>query len=212
MRRLPRTFILRLGVLLALTAVVGLAYQAVEDFIPYWDYARIESLYNQLATAFDDGPAAGVGWLFDQVNRDEYNSVFALPLMVAPKVFGASRDSIVLAVLLVHTALYLLVFAFLLRKVFDYASLNDVGLLQLGSTLLLPSIFTATLLGFETIAVLPVLTAGVVVFLSASWPDRELSRSQRFGLFFIAGALLAATFLIRRAYAYTVISFFVTTG
>jgi hypothetical protein len=212
LRPFPGAFFLRVGVLLALTAVVGLAYQAVEDFIPYWDYARIESLYNQLATAFDGGPVAGVGWLFDQVNRDEYNSVFALPLMVAPKVFGGSRDSIVLAVLLFHTTLYLLVFAFLLRKVFDYASLNDVGLLQLGSTLLLPSIFTATLLGFETIAVLPVLTVGVVVFLSAAWPDRELSRSKRLGIFFLAGAILAATFLIRRAYAYTVISFFVTAG
>lgn len=210
--RLPRRFLLRVLLLLLLTAAVGLTYQAVENYIPYWDYARIEGLFNQLADAFDGGVVNGFSWLLHQVNRVEYNSVFALPLMVAADVVGESRDRIVLAVLLVHVALYLVAFGFLLRRVFGYRSLDEVGLLQLGSALLLPSVFTATLLGFETIAVLPVLTAGLTVFLAASWPDEPRTVRASLGLFFLAGALLASTFLIRRAYAYTVISFYFTAG
>jgi hypothetical protein len=210
--RLPRRFLLRLGVLVALTAAVGVAYQAVEDFIPYWDYARIESLYNQLEAGFAGGPVAGFGWLVDQVNRADYNSVFALPMMVAPEIFGRSRDSIVLSVLLIHTLLYLVAFGFLLRRVSGAASLDEIGLVPLGSALLLPSIFTATMLGFETIAVLPVLTVALTGFLAAAWPGENETLGKRLGLFFGAGVLLAATFLIRRAYAYTVISFYTAAG
>lgn len=212
LERLPGRFLLRLGILVALTAAIGVAYQAVENSIPYWDYARIESLYNQLEAGFENGPVAGLGWLLDQVNRAEYNSVFALPLMVAPGIFGESRDSIVLAGLLIYTTLYLIAFGFLLRKIFGYASLDEIGLIGLGSALLLPSVFTATMLGFETIAVLPVLTAGLVVFLVAAWPDAEVNHGKRLALFFLAGGLLAATFLMRRAYAYTVISFYTAAG
>jgi hypothetical protein len=52
----------------------------------------------------------------------------------------------------------------------------------------------------------------VTVFLAASWPDSPRSGSLRLGCFVFAGILLATTFLIRRAYAYTVISFYVTAG
>lgn len=210
LRRLPGKFLLRVGALLALTAVIGIAYQVVENFIPYWDFARIEMLFRQLERAFDGGPAAGLNWLISQVNRAEYNSVFALPLMVAPSFFGSSREAIVLAVLLVYTALYLIAFGFLLRKVFGYRSLDDLSLPQLGSALLVSSILTSTLAGFETIAVLPLLTLAVVVFLEASWPERESGPSARLSLFFLAGVLLAVTFLVRRAFAYTVISFYAT--
>jgi hypothetical protein len=211
-RRLPTAFLLRLLVLLALTGAIGLAYQAVENFIPYWDYARVDKLFHALADAFDDGTVAGFSWLVEQVNNVEYNSMFALPLMVAADVIGASRDRIVLAVLMVHTALYLVAYGFLLRRVFGYRSLDEIGVLQLASALLLPSVFTATMLGFETIAVLPVLTVALTVFLGASWPDRPRGDGTRLAAFFLAGALLAATFLIRRAYAYTVISFYATAG
>ncbi|MCU0305980.1 MAG: hypothetical protein MUC56_18145 [Thermoanaerobaculales bacterium] len=211
-RRPPVAFVVRLLVLVALTAAIGIAYQAVEDFIPYWDYARIERLFQTLAEAFDDGPAAGLEWLRDQVNSSEYNSVFALPLMPVSDLVGASRDRIVLAVLLVHVTLYLVAFGFLLRKVLGLGSLDEVGLLPLGAALLLPSVFTATMLGFETVAVLPVLTVAVTLFLAASWPDGAPTTTRRMALFALAGGLLAATFLIRRAYAYTVISFYATAG
>jgi hypothetical protein len=210
--RPPLAFVLRLLVLVVLTAAIGIAYQAVEDFIPYWDYARIERLFQTLAEAFDDGPAAGFEWLRDQVNSSEYNSVFALPLMPVSDLVGVSRDRIVLAVLLVHVTLYLVAFGFLLRKVLGLRSLDEIGLLPLGAALLLPSVFTATMLGFETVAVLPVLTVAVTLFLAASWPDGVPTTVRRLVIFFVAGGLLAATFLIRRAYAYTVISFYVTAG
>jgi hypothetical protein len=210
--RVPVAFVARLLALLALTAAVGVVYQSVENFIPYWDYARIERLFHALDEAFDGGVWPGITWLVDQVNHVEYNSVFALPLMVAADLVGSSRDRIVLATLLVHAALYLIAFSFLLRTVLGARSLDEIGVLQLGSALLLPSVFTATMLGFETIAVLPVLTVGLTVLLVASWPDRPRSLGGRLALFFLAGALLAATFLIRRAYAYTVISVFSTAG
>ena len=210
--RPPVAFILRLLALLALIAVVGLVYQSVENFIPYWDYARVEKLFHALAEAFDGGVIHGFSWLLHQVNNVEYNSIFALPLMVAADLIGASRDRIVLAVLLVHLGLYLVAFAFLIRKVFGYRSVNEVSILQLGSALLLPSVFTATMLGFETVAVLPVLTLALIAFLAASWPDEEQSDGRRMALFFLAGTLLASTFLIRRAYAYTVINFYFTAG
>lgn len=210
--RPPVAFIVRLLALLASITVVGLVYQSVENFIPYWDYARIEKLFHALADAFDGGIIHGSSWLLHQVNNVEYNSVFALPLMVAADLIGASRDRIVLAVLVVHLGLYLVAFAFLIRKVFGYRSVNEISILQLGSALLLPSVFTATMLGFETVAVLPVLTLALIVFLAASWPDGEQSDGRRMALFLLAGALLASTFLIRRAYAYTVINFYFTAG
>lgn len=210
LHRLPGRFLLRVGALLALTAAIGVAYQQVEDFIPYWDFARIEMLFRHLERAFNAGVVYGLEWLFSQINHAEYNSVFALPLMVAPSFVGSSRDTIVLTVLLLYSALYLVAFGFLLRKVLGYRSLDDLSLAQLGSALFVPSILTATLAGFETIAVLPVLTVAVVVFLAASWPERETGPGARIALFVLAGVLLAATFLVRRAYAYTVISFYTT--
>ncbi|MBZ0111553.1 MAG: hypothetical protein K8J08_03760 [Thermoanaerobaculia bacterium] len=196
------------GLVLLLVAfgvfLVGRAYQSVESWIPYWDFARIEGLFHGIVLAFDEGIVEGIRWTYGQVNSEEYNSLFGLPLLVMGEALDSSRDRLILALLTGYSFLYACSFAVLVRT--TVGSLVDQSKLIVLAPVLLPPLLTATLLGFETIAVLPFLTLAVAVLQVSLWPVSGARRGNRAMGLVMAGVLLAACFLLRRAYVLAIVA------
>lgn len=207
------SFLLRALALTAAALLVGALYLRREEFVPYWDFARIEGQFFHLSQQAALGPAALVSFLHRQVNTGEYNAIFGLPLLVAPGFFGASRDHLLLGVLGVYTLASVLTFGLLLQASTSVRRLSDLRLSALMAPLLVPPLFTATLRGFETLAAPPLVTLGLALQIGAAWPkDSHSPLGRRLGLGLASGVAVATAALARRAFMFAAAGFFLATA
>ena len=187
------------------TVVLGLThtYVARERFFYFWDQAHYQSIAERTASAFQVSFKEG----FDTLRlsyRDDYNALFALPLVPWLTVFGASRMSYEMGLALVYQAPLILSWgAVAAHLVLERRRAAFWGAVLLA--LLTPMTWVPALRGFPDAAAATAMALALCLYL------RDPGFEKGANLFLIGG-LLALSVLIRRHFAYAVVAYFFAAG
>ncbi|HVO10221.1 MAG TPA: hypothetical protein VMX54_05645 [Vicinamibacteria bacterium] len=199
--KLPRPAILHLGLLAALVAtVLAVTYRYVsfERWFYYWDHAAYQRIATRLCAAF--GVSLQEGWRALQASyREDYNAVFALPLVPWLRLAGPSRVSYETALALVYLAPLPLAFGAVAAQLVP-ARRSVAFWATAWLTLLTPMAWVPTLRGFPDTGATVLVTLATYVYL------RDL-RLERPATVMLVGTLLGFSVVFRRHFGYAALAF-----
>lgn len=204
-RALPSSTARRDGfLLLALLVVVisvSRAYVANERWFYYWDQAVHQDIAWQTARAFGESWHAGLIFVVRSFN-DDYNALFALPLLPFLCCLGVSRLAFVTALSIVGLCPLALSLGLLATRIVT-GPRRAVVWAGAWLALLVPLLWVPTLRGFPD--ALP--ASLVILALSIVLSERGLQWLRGAAL---SGALLAVAAILRRHFAYAGLALFET--
>jgi hypothetical protein len=189
------------ALLIALVTVVlsvTYAYVTIERFFYYWDYAAHQDLAATTAAAFRE--SWGAGWR--AVGRslgEDYNALFALPLVPALVWHPYSRRAYELALALVYLCPFALSIGALATRVVSRPA-RPVFWTTAWLALLVPMFWVPTLRGFPDAG-----AASLVILATCVYLGDDAHRSTRDAI--VIGALLALSVLFRRHFLYAALAF-----
>jgi len=198
--RLPRPVLLHLGLLATLVTTVLLVtyrYVAFERWFYYWDHAAYHGIAIRLCTAF--GVSLEEGWRTLQASyREDYNALFAVPLVPWLLIAGTSRVSYETALALVYLAPLPLALGAVAAQLVP-AGRRVAFWTTAWLTLLTPMAWVPTLRGFPD--------AGAAVLIAlATWGYLRDLRLQRVTTVVLVGTLLGLSVVFRRHFGYAVLT------
>jgi len=170
-----------------------------ERIFPYWDAAVYHDLTLALTDAFTRSPAEGLHELRESLPED-YNSLFALPLVPGIMVAGERRLAFVLLVFVVYFIPYLLAAAWLARGLLPQHPQRAMlaGAVFIVAT---PACWYHVALGYPDIGGAALIAAGVLLY--GHW-----RRSGRLRALMLMGLLAGLAIVFRRHYVYAVAALF----
>jgi hypothetical protein len=192
------------ALLLALVTAVLVAtyaYVAAERTFYYWDHAVFQDITWRTTAAFRASPAAGLAEI-QRSYHDDYNALFAVPLVPFQLLFGESRLAYELALALVYFCPFALALGLLATRLL-IAPPRLVFWTAAWLTLLVPIAWVPGLRGY------PDAGAAALVVLALTIQMRDLE-SQRLWPPVAVGALLGVAGLFRRHFVYAAVAFLAT--
>lgn len=177
------------------------AYVLSERTFYYWDQAAYQDIAHRTATAFAGSLDEGLASVQDSF-REDYNALFALPLVPWLLAFGTSRLSFELALAFFYLVpLPLAIGAVAMRLVPGGG--RRVFWLAVALSLLLPATWLPTLRGYPDSGAAALMVLAVLLALK----DNQLQRPPTWVML---AALLGLAVVFRRHFAYAVIAFLAT--
>jgi len=170
-----------------------------ERIFPYWDAAIYHNLTLALTDAFTRSPADGLHELRESLPED-YNSLFALPLVPGIMVAGERRLAFVLLVFVVYFIPYLLAGAWLARGLLPQHPQRSMlaGAVFIVAT---PACWYHVALGYPDIGGAALIAGCVLLY--GRW-----RRSGRLRTLMLMGLLAGLAIVFRRHYVYAVAALF----
>jgi hypothetical protein len=189
--------------LLIVVVWITYAYVSYERFFYYWDHALYQNIALRTTAAFRESLPAG--WhALQQSFREDYNALFALPLVPWLMLFGASRLSYELILALVYLVPLPLCWGAVATQLLPtrprVAFWGAVGL-----ALLMPMTWVPVLRGYPDAGAAAMIALATYLYL------RDLELQDRMTCVAV-GTLLALSVLFRRHFAYAVVAFMAAAG
>ncbi len=198
----------RAGIFLALIILANvftIYFVTQERYVYYWDWAGYWLKYIDLSTSLTQQPGNTLDAMIDSVRNDDYNPLPVLPLVPFAWLFGTSRLSYILAItniaLLPSVFIIVLLAQRILSQQFSKPSFSSL-ILAGTSVLMLHPLWVPVLRGMPD--VLGILVIGSILLLHFAKPLAE----QKLSHLVTTGLLLCLLVLLRRWYAFWVVSFF----
>ncbi len=191
-----------IGVFLLVLAIIAgrvLLYISQERTFYWWDLANYQNIAYRTADQFQASPAKA----FDAIRRslgDDYNALFAIPLIPFLIVLGKSRSVYEVALALLYLLPFSLIMGAIASRMIVAASPRRVFWSAVAVTLLTPMTWAALLRG------LPDVGAAALMGL-AVWIYTGYIASRRLMLLLPVGCLIALAVLFRRHFAYIALAF-----
>jgi len=176
-----------------------------ERYIYFWDYYHYWAKYQNLGDLMIHSPLKAFSEIWRTLRYEDYNLLPVLFLMPIRLLFGTSRLTYVLAVANVYAFPAAVLSAFLVTRIVSSdkkKSYIPIGM-ALATSLLFPQYWIPVLFGFPDVA--GVVVIYVIFLLVVIRPFEE----QKMASLVLLGVLLAFLIMLRRWYAYWVVSFFV---
>lgn len=176
-----------------------------ERFIYYWDYSGYWTQSVEISASLLQRPLAALHSVMHSVRFSDYNPLPVLPLAPFEWLFGTSRLAYILAITNIFVLPCALVMILLVRRIFLKARLEGSAWAFIApgvSVLLLQVLWAPVLRGYPDVAGCVII--GGIFLLHFSGPFAE----QGFKNLVATGLLLCVLVLLRRWYAYWVVTFF----
>jgi hypothetical protein len=192
--------------IVALALAVGalaFAYMSQESFVYFWDYSNFQGIAGRFADALMADPKAGADMFVDAL-ANEYNLIFALPLLPVIVLTDGSRLAFIVALAVLYLVPFALTIGVICRRVFPrlgWAAQWTGTLLAIA----VPPVWVTVMRGYPDVLGAAVLLAGVAVLLG----DVRLERWST--VLWVAFAVAAAV-AIRRHLAYASLAVLGTAG
>jgi hypothetical protein len=202
-----RVFLALLCVVAANTFVIHFISQ--ERYIYFWDSAGYWFKFQSLNELFRTDPSNALKVLFNSIRNDDYNFLPVLFLLPFSIFFGTGRLAYILALTNIYAIPAALFSVFLVGKINSRPpdkQYLEFSIITLMTSMLFPQFWSPLLFGLPGIA--GVLVIFVIFFLYWKEPLEDSS----FLKLAIIGLLLAFLIMLRRWYAYWVVSFFFAAG
>ncbi|CAI3930763.1 unnamed protein product [Commensalibacter communis] len=186
--------------------VIGLTiyYVSSEHNVYYWDYNGYWRLWQDTTLQILQNPLEGFSHIFASINSNDYN---VLPIVI-PTIFSGLPFSSRMSYILSIVTLYFMPVIFLFANIcFHFITNYEKKFSNLAISTILPAMFAAfwipTLAGYPDIC-------GLIFVLLALVYQFKLDLGNRIQIkkMIILGILLWSPFLLRRWYAYTIISLY----
>ncbi|XRW94011.1 hypothetical protein JEM67_09560 [Serratia sp. PAMC26656] len=196
-------FILLLFVLLAIIIQTSV-FISHEQNIYYWDFNGYWRMWEEFCVTFPNEPINSIRTVFHSVRHDDYNS---LPVALTSWLYLfdlPSRLSYIISLTVMYLFPTVILFHLLCKRFSDNISLGWLLL-----TCILPLTFVAfwapTIKGYPDISgLIPIIAALLYV------SNNDLGDKVRIKKALVTGLLLWSPFLLRRWYAYTVVSLYLS--
>jgi hypothetical protein len=198
------------ALLLMLASLAGINLFAAsfirqERYVYGWDSALWWWYYQHLGSLLGTHPLRAAFEVIQSARQEDYSMVLVLFLTPFQLLFGSGRVPFVLAAVTMYVFPAAILVALVSYKI--RAELVDHGLVRtmmvgLPTFLLLPAVWSPILLGSPDLAGVVVICAILLIYLSRPLVD------QPFSTLITIGILCALLILVRRWYAYWVVSFF----
>jgi hypothetical protein len=177
-----------------------------EKYIYFWDTAGYWIRYQDLCALLVREPLKAFWTIAHSIRGDDYNCLEVLLLTPFRFFFGDGRLPYILSVVNIYFVISVVIFYFVFKKIStnyfgdQSALLPSVSALTL---LLLPNFWIPVLVGWPDVAGVAVIGVILLIFLDGPVETQKLWK------LFILGSLLCLLVLMRRWYAYWVVSFFI---
>ncbi|MDD3288508.1 MAG: hypothetical protein PHX43_05830 [Alphaproteobacteria bacterium] len=189
------------ALLLLAQLVFVFSYVGAERTVYYWDHAMYIGMASMLSGAFLDG--FGHAFVaFKQSLGNDYNLIYSFPSLLGFALFGESRLVFIISNFLCFFVLQEIAVAWVLRKGLGL-SWDRALLLGVGAIFLIPAAWVPLLQGYPDNSAAAALTFAFALTLDER---REWRRALLLGL------LLGGAVLLRRHYAYAVLSLLAVIG
>lgn len=173
-----------------------------EQYVYYWDWAGYWLKYIDLSTSLAHQPVNTLDALLDSVRNDDYNPLPVFPLVPFAWLFGTSRLTYILAITNIALLPSAFIIALLAQRVLALQCSRPSLILAGISILMLHALWVPVLRGMPD--VLGILVIGNILLLLFAKPLAE----QKLRHLVTMGLLLCLLVLLRRWYAFWVVSFF----
>jgi hypothetical protein len=193
------------GIFLVLVIIANLftvCFITQEHYIYYWDWAGYWLKYMDLSTSLSHQPMNTLDSLINSVRNDDYNPLPVLPLVPFAWLFGTSRLTYILAITNVALLPSVFIITVLAQRVLSQQFSRSSFILISTSVLMLHALWVPVLRGMPD--VLGILVIGNILLRLFAQPFAE----QKLSHLVTIGLLLCLLVLIRRWYAFWVVSFF----
>ena len=181
------------------------SYLSQERYIYFWDYSGYWIMYQDLGELLKRDPSQAIGKLINSIRCDELNLLPILSLLPFHFLFGDGRLPYILAIVNLYVFPSILLFFFLFKATFPSSPGKQSFLPYLFSLtlVLLPQFWVPVLRGFPDVIGVFIITLILLLFLKH--PIEE----QPFINLLLLSLLLVLVTLMRRWYAFWVVSFFI---
>lgn len=198
--------ILVVSMIALLCTVFAASYVRNETPGYYWDFVGYYDQLRQLTDVVGRGDWKELLHALALSRSSEYNVSPVLLLLPIALILGVSRQTYILSFVLLYLIPACIVLVILIQECWKEFGRGISFLLGLGFVLLYPMFWAPTLRGYPDIAAfIPMGLAGVIL-LRSRWIVRASA-----GQSIWVGLLLWCTFVLRRHYAYTIMSIIVVT-
>jgi hypothetical protein len=176
-----------------------------EQYIYFWDTANYWIKYQTIANLFNDNPMEALKALLNSIRHDEYNLLAAFFLMPFHFLFGNGRLAFILSITNIYAIPTAFTFVFVLKRILDdsHDRKGAVSFIVLITVMLFPLFWSPVLRGYPD--VVGVLVINVILLMLIKKPIEKQSIPHLITI----GFLLSFLILLRRWYAYWVVSFFI---
>jgi hypothetical protein len=200
-----RRFLPFLALLLGINLFV-ISYLGQERYIYFWDYSGYWIMYQDFGDLLKQDPFQALIKLITTIRQDDYNLLPVLPLMPFHFFFGDGRLPYILAIANLYLLPSVLLFFLLFKTTFSLSPGKPSFLPYLSSFILslLPQLWIPALRGLpDGVGVLIIMMILLLYF------RRPIEEQTLFNLVPVS-LLLVLLILMRRWYAFWVVSFFIT--
>lgn len=204
--RTPKAILFSITFLLLLLFVLW--YLKRERYIYFWDYSNYHILYRQLGAKLVREPFDAIGSVVTSVRENEYNTLPSLLQMPFYLLFGSSRRTFILSVVIIFAFPAIILFTLLMRKmhgpVSDERNRDGIALtfITLAVIALAPPMWLPLLQGYVDVVGLNVIFIFLILYFRRDLDEQKTRHAVALGL------LLSLLILLRRWYAYWVVGFF----
>lgn len=177
-----------------------------ESYIYFWDYYLYWDKYQNFSDLFIHNPMHAIKELYRTIQHDDYNLLPVAFLTPYYALFGPDRITYILAIAGVYAFPASILSAIFIEKYFsdtDGGNSSAVLFLSLSTFLFLPQYWIPILFGFPD--AVGIVFIYLIFFLLVRKPFEE----QKFRDLIWLGILLTLLIMLRRWYAYWVVSFFI---
>jgi len=175
-------------------------YVSSETGIYWWDYANYQNITHRVVSALQRSPLEAVHFIQESLSHN-YNAIFAIPLLPFLMLFGESRLTYEISLVLVYLFPFAIIMGNISKNIVPNSCLGYwAGII---TTLLTPPVWAPTLRGYPDIGALTCIALAVVFLI-------EFFRRGGYWRPVLAGVFLGIAILLRRHFAYPVIGFFVS--
>jgi hypothetical protein len=182
-----------------------ISYLNQEHYIHFWDTSGYWIMYQDFGDLFKQDPSQALSELMTSIRYNEYNLLPILPLMPFHFLFGDGRLPYILAIVNLYAFPSILLFFFLFKFYFPFSPGKQSFLPYVFSLtlLFLPQFWVPVLRGFPDVIGVFIITMIMLLYFRHPIEKQSVIR------ILLISILLLLVILMRRWYAYWVVSFFI---
>ena len=188
-------------VLVLVTSGIASLYVSRERTFYHWDFGRSQHMTTAKAAEFREWPSGAVDSLWRSFSAD-YNELFTAPILPFVLLLGDSRLVFVVSMALVYQVPFILAIGAIAVKMVPLPS-RLVFWSAAAVALSTPQVWVPTLRGFPEMGAAFLIAVAIVLFL------QNMALTHWWQVVLI-GLCVATAMLLRRAFAYSGVAFFVT--
>lgn len=194
-----------------MAGAIALLYVAMEHTFYWWDFVFYQNRTLEVFAAWQDSPAAAWQDVVDSLAFD-YNKLFTLPILPFFIVFGPTRESYILALVLVYLVPFAITVGAIATQLIgrpqktEWVTNRLIFYTTTLLALLFPLTWVPTLRGWPDIG--GAWLMGVAIWLYF----QDQNHWYRWWRIPVIGIAIAMAFLFRRHFAYSGIAFFIAAG